>query len=186
MKPWVIFQAARVIAGGGVLAYPTEAVYGLGCSPYNQAAVMKILRLKRRKPAKGLILVGADISQFVDLVDIESLEHKAEILASWPGPVTWILPARPAVPYWLCGANRGLAVRVSNHPVVRELCIKAGILVSTSANPAGAKPARTAARVRTYFGNQLDYILPGKVGSLAAGPSEIRDALSGRILRAAS
>ena len=170
---------------GGVLAYPTEAVYGLGCSPYCRSAVLKILTLKKRDIAKGMILVGSDISQFDRLVDFNGLQRKDEILATWPGPVTWILPARSGVPYWLRGTNRGLAVRISNHPEVRQLCKNAGILVSTSANPAGCKPARDARRVRAYFRDSLDYILPGTVGKLA-GPTEIRDALSGKILRSNS
>jgi L-threonylcarbamoyladenylate synthase len=171
-----------VINNGGVIAYPTEAVYGLGCSPVFQASVQRILRLKRRRISKGLILVGADIAQFRHLVDMDKLQNKDEILATWPGPVTWILPARPSVPGWLTGDHRGLAVRISAHPVVRQLCENAGILISTSANPAGCKPARNASRVRTYFGSTLDYILPGTVGRLAA-PTEIRDAVSGKILR---
>jgi L-threonylcarbamoyladenylate synthase len=113
---------------------------------------------------------------------MDALPRKREILATWPGPVTWILPARPGIPSWLRGNNQGLAVRISNHPEVRELCENAGILVSTSANPAGSKPARDVRRVRAYFGDSLDYILPGRVGNLA-GPTEIRDAVSGKILR---
>jgi len=175
-------HAVRVIRRGGVLAYPTEAVYGLGCSPCYREAVCRILQLKKRPAGKGLILVGADISQFAGLVDIDRLENRDRVLASWPGPVTWIIPAKPGVPDWLTGDNTGLAVRISAHPLVRELCKKAGVLVSTSANPAGCRPARNPSRVRTYFGNQLDYVLPGPVGSLS-GPTEIRDALTGQILR---
>ena len=185
MKHWHINHSVRVVKNGGVLAYPTEAVYGLGCSPYCSSAVMKILSLKRRDIVKGMILVGSDISQFDLLVDIDGLPRKDEILANWPGPVTWILPAKTGVPYWLRGNNQGLAVRISNHPDVRQLCKKAGILVSTSANPSGCRPAREARRVRAYFGDALDYILPGSVGQLAA-PTEIRDAVSGKILRSNS
>lgn len=177
-------RSVSVINCGGILAYPTEAVYGLGCSPCREDAVRKILRLKRRKAGKGLILIGSDIRQFRTLVDLDGLERREEILASWPGPVTWILPAKPGVPAWLSGNSRGLAVRVSAHPEVRQLCKKAGALVSTSANPAGRKPARTAAAVRTYFGAEVDFILPGEAGPQSR-PTEIRDAVSGKVLRSA-
>jgi len=185
LKPWQIHLAAMAVARGGVIAYPTEAVYGIGCSPYCLPAVKRVLLLKGRKASKGFILIGSDISQFAALVDLDALKARPAILASWPGPVTWVFPARPGVPEWLTGRHASLAIRVSNHPLVRQLCNKAGILVSTSANPSGCVPARTTQRVRAYFGVRLDYILPGSVGKLA-GPTEIRDAVSGNILRAAS
>ena len=177
-----INYALRVLKRGGILAYPTEAVYGIGCSPCFERSVHTILRLKSREISKGLILVGSDFSQFQSMVDIDHLHNKSEILDSWPGPVTWVLPIKSGVPLWLTGKSRGLAVRVSAHPIVRELCDYIGILVSTSANPVGCQPARTASRVRSYFGNKLDYILPGLVGSRLQ-PTEIRDAISGKILR---
>ncbi len=185
MKSWQLNQAARVISAEGILAYPTEAVYGLGCSPYSQTAVRRILQLKGRKVSKGLILIGSEISQFRHLVNLDVVYDRPEILASWPGPVTWIIPAQPGVSAWLTGNRPGLAVRISNHPLVRGLCNRVGLLVSTSANPSGCEPAKTAIKVRTYFGNKLDFIMPGQLGNLS-GPTEIRDAVSGRIMRPAS
>lgn len=185
MRRWQINTATRIVATGGILAYPTEAVYGIGCSPYSLDAINRILWLKGRKVSKGLILIGSDLSQFEHLVDMRVIGNRPAILASWPGPVTWIFPAKSRVPEWLTGNHTGLAIRISNHPLVRNLCDKAGILVSTSANPAGCKPARSGRRVRAYFGNKLDYILPGPVGDII-GPTEIRDAVSGNIIRAAS
>jgi len=185
LKRWQIQLGARTVSRGGVIAYPTEAVYGIGCSPYCLPAVKRILLLKGRKANKGFILIGSDISQFEPLVDLGALETRPAILASWPGPVTWVFPARPGVPEWLTGRHASLAIRVSSYPLVRQLCDKAGILVSTSANPSGCAPARTTARVRAYFGTRLDYIQPGSVGKLT-GPTEIRDAVTGNILRAAS
>ena len=129
--------------------------------------------------------MGSDFSQFHSMVDIERLRNKSEILNSWPGPVTWVLPTKPGVPRWLTGKNNSLAVRISDHPIVRDLCDSIGILVSTSANLAGCQPARTANRVRSYFGNNLDYILPGSVGSRLQ-PTEIRDAISGKVIRSAN
>lgn len=180
--PWRIAPALRALAGGGVIAYPTEAVYGLGCLPDDGEAVAHLLRMKRRSPRKGLILVAADLAQLAPYIEFPDDSVRERVLATWPGPVTWLLPARSTVPDWLTGAHPTLAVRVSAHPVVQALCRAAGPLVSTSANPAGAEPARSAARVRGYFGRQLAVVVPGALGGLAR-PTEIRDARSGRQLR---
>lgn len=183
MSRWHLDCAARSVRERGVIAYPTEAVYGLGCAPCFPEAVQRILALKGRSPGKGLILVGSAVGQFDGLIDLAALgENRQRVLDSWPGPVTWIVPARPGVPAWLSGGRPALAVRVSDHPQVRALCDRVGALVSTSANPEGAPPARDARRVRAYFGDQLDYVLPGRVGALDR-PTEIRDARSGAILR---
>jgi L-threonylcarbamoyladenylate synthase len=182
LNPWNINHSANVILNGGILAYPTEAVYGLGCSAYCLPAIDRIIRLKRRNSSKGLIIVGSDIKQFEDIIDIDKILNISEILATWPGHVTWIFPAKPRVPDWLTGKNRGIAVRISAHSVVNQLCKKAGVLVSTSANPTGLKAATDSAQVRGYFGNKLDYIYPGSAGQ-ANKPSEILDAISGNVLR---
>lgn len=184
MGNWHYTRAALSISRGGVIAYPTEAVYGLGCDPWDAVAVFRLLSLKHRTPEKGLIVVAAEIGQLSGLVDFSGKFDRAAVAATWPGPMTWILPARERVPYWLTGRHRGIAVRVSKHPGVRALCLKAGPLISTSANPAGAPPARNHARVRCYFGNRLDYILPGCVGGRSE-PTEIRDAVTGARIRMA-
>lgn len=178
-------MAARVLHGRGVIAYPTEAVYGLGCDPLDGEAVAHLLALKRRSPAKGLILIAADRAQLAPYLLPLSAELEARLDASWPGPVTWLLPARPEVPAWLRGAHDTLAVRVTAHPEAAALCRAfGGALVSTSANLAGRPPARSALAVRRSFRNTLDYILPGALGG-ASGPTEIRDGRSGRIVRPA-
>ena len=173
-----------MIRQGGVIAYPTEAVYGLGCSPDNFNAVRRILDLKKRSVSKGLILVGSDVSQFGKWVDFDRVPDMAPVLATWPGPVTWVVPAGPGAPIWLTGGGDGIAVRVSAHPVVQSLCDLCGALVSTSANPARLPPARSALRVRSYFNDNLDYILHAPVDA-SRKPSQIRDAVSGNILRGA-
>ena len=181
MKPWHIRAAAGVLRAGGVIVYPTEAVFGLGCAPHFPDAVARIVAIKRRNPRKGLIIVAACIEQVQRFIDVSAIEL-APVLASWPGPVTWILPAGRAAPAWITGRSRTIAVRVSAHPTVRELCELAGPIVSTSANPSGRPPARSLARVRAYFRGGLDYQLPGRLGG-AAAPCEIRDAVSGVVLR---
>ncbi|MGH8651445.1 MAG: L-threonylcarbamoyladenylate synthase [Gammaproteobacteria bacterium] len=175
-------MAARAVAQGQLIAYPTEAVFGLGCDPLNASAVRTILALKRRRIAKGLIVIAAEPCQISRLVWFPSQEIRRRILASWPGPITWVLPARRGIPAVLRGAHRSLAVRVTAHPIASAICRRAGALVSTSANPAGCEPARSPARVRTYFGDTVDYICPGRVGPQRL-PSEIRDGISGACLR---
>jgi L-threonylcarbamoyladenylate synthase len=178
-------QAARIIRAGGVVAYPTEAVFGLGCDPFNALAVADILSIKGRDPAKGLIVIAAESSQLYDLVEFPDDASRRRVLKTWPGPVTWILPARPRTPAWLTGRHRGLAVRVSGHPLASALCRLAGPIVSTSANLSGHRSCRDALAVRRALGDSIDYLLPGTVGG-AAGPSEIRNATTGRVIRAGS
>lgn len=182
LNPWRLKRATEAVANGGVIAYPTEAVMGLGCSPWNKAAVSRILRLKRRRPGKGLIVVASSPAQLSNLVDFSKAATQEALWASWPGPFTWIVPAHPAAPRWLRGRGAGLAVRVSAHPIVRQLCEAAGPLISTSANPSGCPPARAQSQVRAYFGKRLDDYVPGPLGE-ETRPSQIRDALTGQTLR---
>jgi L-threonylcarbamoyladenylate synthase len=185
LNSWHIRLASLAIENGGVIAYPTEAVYGLGCSPWDGQAIQKLLQLKRRPPGKGLIVVAANIAQLHSLVSFDKISCMQSVLETWPGPVTWVLPTLKETPGWLSGEHAGIAVRVSAHPQLRQLCESCGPLVSTSANLANTRPARTVMDVRRYFQDALDYILPGQVGN-QAGPSEIRHAESGQILRRGS
>lgn len=176
-------RAAALICAGEVVAYPTEAVWGLGCHPSNRHALERVLRLKRRDPAKGLILVAADMAQLDFLLCHLSADQISTLQATWPGPVTWLVPHRGAVSKLVCGRHDTVAVRVSAHPVVSALCrLVGGPIVSTSANPQGLVPARYSYRVRQYFADSV-YYAPGQVG-LQAKPSEIRDLESGRVVRA--
>jgi L-threonylcarbamoyladenylate synthase len=175
--------AAATVAAGGVIAYPTEAIWGLGCDPFNEAAVDRLLRLKRRPREKGLILVAGEIEQFRWLLRDLSAQQMARLSGTWPGPVTWLVPHHGRVPTWISGDHPTVALRVSAHMRVRELCLAVGgPLVSTSANIGGAAPARFAFQVRRYFGTGIDYLLPGPLGG-ADSPSMIRDLDSDTILR---
>ena len=179
---WHIRMAARAIDSGGVIAYPTEAVFGLGCSPWNFDAIDRLVWLKRRPKSKGFIVVAASASQLKRIVDFSRLNNLVEILDTWPGPFTWVMPALPSVPDTIRGENGEIAVRVSAHPVIQHLCSLCGPIISTSANPANNTPARSERAVRKYFRDSLDYILPGNLGSEST-PTEIRHALSGRVIR---
>lgn len=177
--------AAAVLRAGAVLAYPTEGVWGLGCDPFDEAAVLRLLAAKQREVDKGLILVAADIAQFDGLADWSALPRGrfGEIAASWPGPTTWIVPATARVPRWITGAHAGVAMRASAHPVVAALCrAYGGVLVSTSANRAG----EAAPRARDALDPALLAAIDGVVEGETSGrdrPSDILDALTGRLLR---
>jgi len=175
--------ALSALHQGEVIACPTEAVWGLTCDPDNRTAVAHLLALKDRPVAKGLILVAASLDQIGFLLSDLAERHLATLSASWPGPATWLLPHKGLVPGWICGEHDTVAVRVSDHPVVSALCAAwGGPLVSTSANPGGARPAREAYQVRRFFGDSLGYVMPGRTGS-AGRPTGIRDLISGQIIR---
>jgi len=176
-------QAAAVLRAGGIVAYPTEAVWGLGCDPRNERALERLLALKGRPADKGLILVAATFAQLRPFLQALDPEREAAVLATWPGPVTWVWPAEPTVSPWLRGKHETLAVRVSDHPLVAALCEAfGGPVVSTSANRSGEPPARTREDVLASLGDALDFVLDGETGGRAR-PSEIRDARTGAILR---
>lgn len=166
-----------------MIAYPTEAVYGLGCDPRCREAVLRLLAIKERDLSKGLILIAADLGQLAPFVESLSAERMREIEETWPGPNTWLLPARPTTPGWLTGRFDTLAVRVTAHPVAAALCRAfGGALVSTSANRSGRPPARTALEARRALGDALDDLLVGRCMG-ADRPSSIRDGRTGRVLR---
>ena len=181
--PLRLRMALQALAAGGVVACPTEAVWGLSCDPWNRGAVRQLLALKGRSPAKGLILVAATQQQFEFLLDGLDLQQRRTLTASWPGPNTWLVPHRGRVPGWIHGEHDKVALRVSEHPVISALCAGwGGPLVSTSANPAGRRPPRLVFQVRRYFDQRLDYLLPGALGD-SARPTVIRDLASGRVIR---
>lgn len=181
-----IASAVALLHRGGVLVYPTEAVWGLGCAPFDGEAVHRLLAIKRRPVDKGLILVASEAGQFDALLDWAALagERRDAVRASWPGPSTWIVPATPAVPRWITGEHAGVAVRVSAHPVVSELCRRfGGPIVSTSANLTGEPPAFSRPALSPVLLALADGVCEGATGGLAS-PTAIRDASTGEVLRA--
>lgn len=178
-------HAVAALRGGGVIAYPTEAVWGLGCDPRDEAATLRLLALKQREVDKGLILVAAHEAQLAPFADLAALAAapRDRVRASWPGPHTWIVPATPAAPRWITGHHDGIAVRVSAHAGVIALCEAfGGALVSTSANRAGAPAPRTAAALDPRILDGVDALLAGATGGMER-PTEIRDARSDDVLR---
>lgn len=176
-------KAVHALRNGEVIAYPTEAVWGLGCDPLNQTAVLKLLSLKQRAVSKGLILIAADIEQFAPYLTELNADQYQQLQASWPGFQSWVVPAPKSVPSWLTGDHPGIALRVSAHPLVRTLCQAfGGPLVSTSANPSGQPAALNLQQVAGYFVDELMCILPGSLGG-ASKPSSIIDIVTGQPLR---
>ncbi|HLT45109.1 MAG TPA: Sua5/YciO/YrdC/YwlC family protein [Luteimonas sp.] len=180
-----IDRAAAVLRRGDLLAYPTEGVWGLGCDPFSEAAVTRLLALKQRTPDKGLILVAATLTQFDGLLDWAALDasRREAVQASWPGPNTWLVPATARVPPWVRGAHETVAVRVSAHPVVVALCRAwDGPLVSTSANRAGDPAPATRAALAPAIVDGVDLVVAGETSGLGQ-PSTLRDAATGARIR---
>jgi L-threonylcarbamoyladenylate synthase len=176
-------HAAAVLHAGGVIAYPTEGVYGLGCRPDDGYAVEFLLELKQRPLSAGLILIAANLDQLDGWIAPTPEESRQLLSAPGQQPVTWIVTAGPRTPEWITGGRDTVAVRVTRHPVAAGLCLAGGLpLVSTSANRRGKTPARSALAARLRFGRQLDLIVGGSIGG-NPGPTEIRAAASGRVVR---
>lgn len=176
---------ARIVthlSSGGVVAYPTEGVWGLGCLPHDERAVRHILTLKGRPVEAGLILVAGEIAQVESYLHQVGEAERQLLVEHWPGPVTFLIPDKRVAPVWIRGAHETVAVRVSAHTTIRSLCAAvAGPIVSTSANPRGAEPAQTEAEARGYFGSDVMYV-GGETDGLGK-PSRIIDLRTGQEVR---
>lgn len=184
-----VAEAAQILRQGEVLAYPTEAVWGLGCDPMNEQAFLEILRLKQRPMEKGVILLAGQISQVEHLLENIDPKIRTQVIETWTHrtqterATTWLLPANDRIPHWIKGNHSKVAVRVTTHPLCIALCNAfGGFIVSTSANSAGLEPARSLQEVNRYFASQLNY-LNGDLG-LSQEPSRILDAITGEVIRA--
>ena len=176
-----VLRAADVLLRGGVIAYPTEGVFGLGCLPDDQQALQRLLDIKQRDASKGLIVIAANSSQLEGWIDLPEGRSLPEPDAEHP--ITWIVPAGAKVSPLLRGEHTSLAVRITSNPVAIALCLAAeSPLVSTSANLSGKPTARNRFVLQRQFADVVDYVVPGDCGP-ASGPSEIRDFISGKILR---
>ncbi len=178
-------QVVTALQQGEVIAYPTEGVFGIGCDPDNNVAINKLLTLKQRPVEKGLILIAASYQQIEPYIDDSQLTEQQlqQVKATWPGPVTWVMPVKPHVSKLLTGQFDSLAVRVTDHPLVQQLCLAFGKPVtSTSANLTGLEPGRTTQEVEAQLGDKLVAILDGQIGGRTQ-PTEIRDARSMQVLR---
>ncbi|VAW70107.1 Threonylcarbamoyl-AMP synthase [hydrothermal vent metagenome] len=176
-----INQAASIIHNEGIIAYPTESVYGLGCDPLSETAVTAILQLKHRPLEKGLIIIAASLQQLQPYIDITP--DQAKTITQYTRAMTWLVKKSIHTPPWISGKHPKIAIRVSQHPLVKQLCQRLQHpIVSTSANPSGAKPAVSAFQSRRYFKNQVNMYLNGKTGELKQ-PTPITDLQNNRQIR---
>lgn len=184
MTPWQLRRAVQTLNQGGVIAHPTEGVWGLACDPLDGYAVQRLLGIKQRSARQGLILIAHEYEALLPYLGPMAEWMDTRVLPTWPGPVTWVLPAAPYLPHWLTGGRETIAVRVTGHPVAAQLCAAYGdVLVSTSANRSGHAPALNSTQLRARLGDHIDYLLPGALQT-PGQPSEIRDGQSGAVLRA--
>ncbi len=190
MQKLSVKVAAHRLMEGSVIAYPTEAVWGLGCDPLNEQACLDLLQIKRRPIQKGMILIAGSIDEFAGILSALPVDQVQKLDAAWQnqistGAITFLVPdILEQVPYWIKGSHNSVALRVSQHPLVKSLCQAfGGPLVSTSANRSGKPPARSRVLVEKYFGGQLEFIVPGALGG-ATNPSKIIDFYTGKTVRA--
>ena len=176
--------AIRVLKSGGVIAYPTEAVWGLGCDPWNETAVNRILAIKRRPAGKGVLLVASCPEQIVPLLEPLDDDLSTRLLAVQLHPLTWLVPDESNwIPAWIKGDFASVAIRISRHPPVVKLCDAFGkLVVSTSANRTGEPPMVTREEVVATFGREVDWIMDGCIGD-ASAPSSIRDLVTNQVFR---
>lgn len=175
-------QAITCLQNGKIIAYPTEGVYGLGCDPFNSIAVARLLAMKQRDSAKGLILIANSWSQIEKLIEPLSASQLNTVNSTWPGPTTWVFPASDQAPKWITGEHATIAIRITDHPIASLLCEQFNRpIVSTSANLSGMLPATTHLEVADNF-NQLCCIVEGAVGQLSK-PTVMKDVITNRVIR---
>lgn len=179
-------DAVQRLRSGGILGHAAEGVWGLACDPHNQETVERVLALKSRTAAKGLVLIGGDVEMFAPWLEKLPVENMAMLRASWPGTTTWIVPDTDS-PTWIRGNHDSLAIRVPGCAQLRQLSLAFGMpLVSTSANISGKPAARSLSEVKNYFGKKLDGILTADDDNdarLSGQASVIKDALTLTVLR---
>lgn len=178
-----VAEAVCALRAGGVIAYPTEYCFGLGCDPRNDAAIQRLLQIKQRTKEQGVILIAANFDQVRAYADLDCLKRAIQIKQSWPGPNTWLLPANDSVSPWVRGRHTTLAMRIPDHSVCQALCSDFGhAVISTSANRHGQDALLSYTSVLHEFEQELDYIINAEVGGAKAA-STIRHALTGEQLR---
>jgi L-threonylcarbamoyladenylate synthase len=176
-------ELANILRQGGVIAYPTEAVWGLGCDPFNESAVRRILKLKSRPEFKGLILIAGtqeELTPWLNSLDNETAKRLTSLNKI---PTSWVVPDTKIAPSWIRGEHKSVAIRLSQHEPVQKLCAAFnGVIVSTSANPSGQDSALNIEEVNTYFGDKIDAIFHASLGE-ASQASQVRDILTNTLFR---
>lgn len=179
-----IRHAASLLHRGGIIVYPTDTIYGLGCDPLNMAAVQRIADIKQRPPGKSLIVLAHHTEQLAGIVSPEQLN--SHLANHDQAPTTWVLPADDHCPPWLRHRDGTVAVRLTDYPLVARLCKQFGRgIVSTSANLSGTKPLQRKLDLRRVFRPCVDTILHCNTAGTGK-PSTIKHYSDQRILRHSS
>jgi len=182
MSPWALNRLAHAIAAGAVIGYPTDTIWGFGCDPLNPASVTRLLQIKQRPVDKGLILLTSQLLYCEPFIRLTP-EQREQLRLPCPTPTTWLVDASEHCPVWIRGNHPTVAVRVTDHPLLRYLCPRLNLpLVSTSANRAGKPTVRSALQMRRQFGDEVDHIVTG-FNSGGARPSAIKSLASGNLMR---
>ncbi len=179
---WHLKKAVNFLRQGGVLAYPTETVWGLGCLPFYQNSVERIFAIKGRNANKGLILVASNIQQLNHWFLPLSKQELNQLSERTTVPTSYLIPASASAPHWLTGGKPNLAVRFSSHPWVKALCDEVGLLVSTSCNKSGYQAKTTRQACVAHFQQQVEWVTPGKALQIAPA-SRLIELKTGKILR---
>ncbi len=167
----------------GVIAHPTDTIYGLGCLAKNPSAIQTIINLKKRDIKKGFILLASDISFLMPYIDSNmSSELFQKLAMPTDTPTTYLVPKSDELSPLLAGDNELLAVRITSDPLITYFCENTGsALISTSANVQGRKVAKTTLELKRYFGNGLAFELPPNMYNSV--PSKIINLMTGKQLR---
>ncbi len=182
MKDEQFKHAIQCLSSGGVIAYPTESVFGLGCDASNIQAIERILKIKQRDSNKGLILLVSDIRQASHFIRPLNIKSVSKLNTTSNQATTWLLAKSSETPKLISGEHSKIAIRVTNHPIARALCHELGSpIVSTSCNFNGEPPFSKAALIPNHLATHLDLILKGDCGGQA--PSKIVDFMTGEQIR---
>tara|TARA_Y100000768_G_scaffold26611_1_gene17921 strand:- start:881 stop:1414 length:534 start_codon:yes stop_codon:yes gene_type:complete len=174
-----VSQSSQWLKLGEIIAYPTEGVWGLGCDPCNEIAIKKLLDIKGRSYEKGLILVGSNFEQFTEFSHVNL--YKEKLMSKWPGPHTWLVPAKDILSSLIKGENTKVALRLSNHKVVCQICDSfGGAVVSTSANKEGMPTLISTKEIKDVFPEVR--IVEGELGGYNK-PSTIQDVETDKVIR---
>ncbi len=172
-------EAISILKNGGLIIYPTEGVYGLGCDALNEKSVKEVFKIKFRSHEKSFITICSDISQLDGLIHSDYMTDKKITKFDF---TTWIIPIDDSCPCWL-SKDDNIAVRISNHPVVKDLCNGLGKpLISTSANISNQEYENNLNHISKLFDKKVECIVEGKLGGKNT-PSKIIDIVTGSVLR---
>lgn len=168
-----IDQTVAALQRGGVVVFPTDTGYALGCDLFNKKAIDRIFQLKKRDVKKPLSFICSDLKELSQFAIVNNRAYRA-MRRLLPGPYTFVLPATKMVPKLLVSRRSSVGIRVPDHPVAWALCN--GLrhpIIGTSCSSAEGEPFTSAEQIKKYFGKSIDLILDA--GPVASEPSTVID-----------